>query len=87
MKMQNSTLPNFEISILEQLGFGKMRNRDAKTKILTFKEFGFPKNEKSEPQNLKFDFDFQILGQEIDFENLKIIFSNSFRISIWDSKI
>ena len=26
MKMQNSILPNFEISIFEKLGFGKMRN-------------------------------------------------------------
>ena len=64
-----------------------MRNRYMKTKILIFEEFGFPKNEKSAPQNLKFDFDFQFLGQEIDFENLKITFSNSFRISIWDLKI
>ena len=42
IKMQNSILPNFEISILEQ--------------------FGFPKNEKSAPQNLKFDFDFEFWG-------------------------
>ena len=70
-----------------KFGFGKMRNRDTKTKILIFKEFGFPKNKKSGPQNLKFDLDFEILGQEIDFENLKIVFSNSFRISIWDLKI
>ena len=41
-----------------------------------------PKTQKSAPQNLKFDFDLEFLGQEIDFENLKIIFSNSFRISI-----
>ena len=85
--MQKSTLPKFEISILEQLGFGKMRNRDTKTKILTFKEFGFAKCKKSTPQNLKLDFDLEFLGQEIDFENFKIDFSNSSRISIRDPKI
>ena len=63
MKMQKSTLPKFEISFFEKLGFGKMRNRDIKTKILTFKEFGFPKNEKSGHQNSKLDYDFDFLAQ------------------------
>ena len=66
MKMQNPTLPKFEIPIFEKLGFWKMRNRDIKTKILTFKEFGFRKNKKSAPQNMKFDFDFEFLGQKFD---------------------
>ena len=35
-----------------------MRNRDIKTKIFIVKEFEFPKNNKSGPQNLEFDFDF-----------------------------
>ena len=35
--MQKLTLPKIEISIFEKLGFGKMRNRDTKTKILIFK--------------------------------------------------
>ena len=43
-----------------------MRNRDIKTKISIFNEFGFPKNMKSAPQNLKFDFDFGFLGQKFD---------------------
>ena len=59
--MQQSTLTKFEISIFEKLGSGKMRNRDAKIKILTFEEFGFAKSKKSAPQNLKFDFDFGFL--------------------------
>ena len=87
MKMQNSTLPKFEISIFQRLGFGKMRNRDIKTKIWTSKELGVPKNEKSGPQNLKFDFDFEFSGQEIGFGNLKIVFPNSSRISFRDPKI
>ena len=87
MKIQNSTLPKFEFSILEHLGFEKMRNRDIKTKILTLKEFGFPKNEKSAPQNLKFDFDFEFQDQKFDFEILKIVFSNSSRILLRDLKI
>ena len=89
MKMQNSTLPKFGISIFEKLGSGKMRNRDTKTwnsiSILNFGDRNsksIPKTQKSAPQNLKFDFDLEFLGQEIDFENLKIIFFNSFRISI-----
>ena len=85
-KCRNRLCQNLKlISIFEKFGFEKMRNRDIKTKILIFKEFGFPKNKKSGPQILKFDFGF--LGQEIGFENLKIVFSNSFRISIWDLKI
>ena len=71
---------------LKNLDLGKVGNRDIKTKILIFKEFGFPKNEKSGLQNLKFDFVFEFLGQEIGSEILKIVFSNSFRISIWDPK-
>ena len=33
-----------------------------KFKILILEQFGFPKNEKSAPQNLKFDFDFEFWG-------------------------
>ena len=35
MKMHKPILPKCELSIFEKLGFGKMRNRDTKTKILT----------------------------------------------------
>ena len=87
MKMQNSTLPKFEISIFLKFGFQKIRNRDMKTKILTFREFGFPKNKKSGPQNLKFDFDFEFWDLKFDFQNSKIVFSNFCRISIRDLKI
>ena len=87
MKIQNSTVPKFEISIVKKLGFGKMRNRDNKTKILTFKEFGFAKSKKSAPQNPKLDYDFYFLGPKFNFENFKIGFSNSSRISIRDPKI
>ena len=66
MKMQNSTLPKFEISIFEKLGFGKMKNLHLKFDF----NFNFgdsnsksiPKIEKSAPQNLKFDFDFEFWG-------------------------
>ena len=85
--MQNSTLPKFEISIFEKIGFGKMRNRDIKTKILIFKEFWFPKNKKSAPQNLKFNSDFEFWGRKFDFQNSKIVFSNSSRILLRDLKI
>ena len=85
--MQKPTLPKFEISIFEKLGFGKMRNWDTKTKILTFKEFGFAKSKKSAPKNQKLDYDFDFLSRKFNFENFKIDFSNSSRISIRDPKI
>ena len=53
MKMQIPTLSKLEISIFEKLDFGKMRNRDTKTKFFIFKDFGFAKNKKSAPQNKK----------------------------------
>ena len=56
----------FQISIFEKLGFGTMRHRDTKTKVSTFKEFGFPKSQKSAPRNLKFDFDFDFLGPKFN---------------------
>ena len=40
--------------------------------ISNFEKFGFPKNWKSPPQNLKFDCDFELLKQKFDFDNLKI---------------
>ena len=46
MKIQKPILPKFEISISEKFSFEKMRNWDIKTKILTFKEFGFAKSQK-----------------------------------------
>ena len=82
MTLQKSTLPKFEISFFEKFGFGKMRNRDIKTKIQIFTEFGFPNNKKSGPQILKLGFDFEFWDQKFDFENLKVVFSNCFRISI-----
>ena len=68
-KIQTPILPKSEISIFEKLGFGKMRNRDTKTKILTFKEFGSAKSIKSAPQNQKLDDDFDFLGPKFNFEN------------------
>ena len=73
-----------------------MRNRTSKPEIrfqnlkfeISILNFGdrnskfIPKIQKSAPQNLKFDFDFEFLGRKFDFENFKIDFSNSFRISI-----
>ena len=80
MKMQNSTLPKF--------------------KILFFSNFGFPKNTKSAYQNLEkhkigtskskienLDYDFDFLSPKFNFENVKIGFSNSSRISFRDPKI
>ena len=46
-----------------------------------------PKIEKSAPQNLKFDFDFEFWGLKFDFEILKIAFFNSSRISFRDHQI
>jgi len=46
------------------------------------------KNTKSAPQNLKLDYDiFDFLGHKFDFENFKIGFFNSSRISIRDTKM
>ena len=53
MKMQNSTLPKFGISIFGKFGFGKMGNRESNQNL---------KNTKSAPQNTKFDYDFDFLG-------------------------
>ena len=67
MKMQKSILPKFEISIsFEKFSFEKMRNRDTKTKMLIFKEFGFAKSKKSVPQNQKLDYDFDFLGPKFN---------------------
>ena len=41
--------------------------------ISIFGKFGFPKNNKSAPQNMKFDFDFEFLGQKFDFESPKSV--------------
>ena len=54
MKMQKSTLPKFKFSILEKFGFEK-NDRDIKTEILIFKQFGFAKTKKSAPQNQKLE--------------------------------
>ena len=73
MEMQKSILPKFRISVFGKFGFEKIRNRDTKIENLKFcKEFGFAKMENAS-QNLQFDFELEFLGQEIDFENLKII--------------
>ena len=55
--------------------FWKMQNRHIKTR----------KNTQSAPQYLKFDFQFS--DPKFDFENFKIDFSNSIRISIRDHQI
>ena len=71
---------------------GKILYCNAKNSISIF-NFGIensksiPKIEKSAPQNLKFDFDFQFSDPEFDFENLEIAFSNFVRISIRDHQI
>ena len=69
-----STLPKFEISINSEIR-------------IKFQKFGFPKNQKPSPQNLKLSCDFEFLGQTFYLEKLKIVFSHSFRISIRDLKI
>ena len=51
------------IIYFKNLDFRKIWNRHTKTW----------KNTKSAPQNLKFDFDLEFLGQKIDFENSNII--------------
>ena len=61
--MQNSTLPKFEISVFEKLGFGKIRNWQLTTS----------KNTNSAPQNLKLDCDMEFSIQKSIFENLKSI--------------
>ena len=85
VKIQNSILPKFEISIFQKLGFRKMKNWDTKTKISIFKEFGKVRNRTSKPK-IRFN-DFDIPGPRFNFENFKIDFSYSFRISIRDPKI
>ena len=89
VKMQNSTLPKFEISVCEKMGFGKMRNRDTKTRILTFTEFRFAKNKKIGAQKLeiRFRFKFEFRGRKFVFQNSKIVFSHFSRISIRDHQI
>ena len=64
-----------------------MRNRDTKTNISIFQEFGFTKSKKSAPQNPKLNYDFGFLGPKFNFKNFKIDFCNSNRISIRDPKI
>ena len=65
----------------------KMQNSTLpKFGILILGKFGFQKNAKSGHQNLKFDFDFEILDPKFDFENFKIGFSNSSRILSRDIK-
>ena len=59
---------NLKFRFLKNWVSGKMRNRDAKTKISTFKEFGFAKSKKSAPQNLKLDYDFEFRCRKFDFE-------------------
>ena len=87
---------NLKFWFLNNFDLRKMKNLHLKTSnsisILNFGDRNsksIPKIEKSAPQNLKFDFDFEFLGRKFDFENFKIDFSiiNSFRISIWDLKI
>ena len=75
MKMQNSTLPKFGISIFDKFGFGKMKNRDTKIwnsiSILNFwdrKSKSIPKIWKSAPQ---IRFRFLILGLEIRFSKFQ----------------
>ena len=91
-KCRHRLCQNLKFRFFEKLGFGKVRNRDIKTwnSILNFGDGNSkstPKNQKSAPQNIKFDFDFQFSDPKFDFEILQIAFSNSFRISIWDTEI
>ena len=84
MKIQKSTLPKFEISNFGKIGFREIaksghiekpeirfrfvvfgieiQNLSQKLKILV------SKNEKSGPQNLQFDYDFQFLGRKFVFK-------------------
>ena len=67
-KCRNRLCQNLKFRVFQNLSFGEMKNLDTKTKILkSCKEFGFPKNRKSEFPNLKFDFDFEFWGHEFDF--------------------
>ena len=58
----------FKISIFQKLGFGKIRNQYAKTRMLICEEFQISKNKKSAPQNPKFNCDLDFLGPEFNFE-------------------
>ena len=94
IKIQNSTLPKFKNSIFQNLGSRKIWNQNIKTwNSISILHFGdrnsksISKTQKSAPQNLKFDFDFEFLGRKFDFENFKINFSNFSRISFRDPKI
>ena len=52
MKMQNWTLPKFEISIFEKFGFGKM----TKSHLTIMTKSHLTKNAKSAPENLILNF-------------------------------
>ena len=102
MKMQNSILPNFEIS-----NFGNnwvsgnceigTRKLEIRFRLVVFGmeiqnlsqqlKILVSKNEKSGHQNLNFDFDFEFWGRKFDFQNSKIVFFNFFRISSRNPRI
>ena len=70
----------WHFDVFQNLGCGKMRNRDIKTwnsiSILSNSGSGnsksIPKTKKSSTQILKFDFGFEFWGQTFDFKNYKI---------------
>ena len=76
-KCRNRLCQNLNFRFVKNLVSGKWENRTSQ----------FRKNAKSAPQNLKFDFDFEFWCRKIDFQNLKIVFINSSRISFRDPKI
>ena len=76
-EMQNSTLPKFEISIFEKLGFGKIGNRH----LTTVKKY---KIGTSKPE---IELRFGIFDSKINFLKSKIDFSDSSRILLRDLKI
>ena len=77
MKMQNSNLPNFETSISEKLGFGKMKNWHLTTSTKY-------KIDTSKPEiGLRFGF----CDSKNNFRKSKIDFFNSSGILLRDLKI
>ena len=93
MKMQNSTLPKFEISIFEKFGFEKIRNRDIETwnsvSILKSGDRNSTQNWKICTSKPEIWLRFWILGIEIwfrNFENRFFQFLSNFNSSPRNSK-
>ena len=90
-KCRNRLCQNLKFRFFQNLVSGKWKICTSNSiSILNFGDRNsksIPKIEKSAPQNLKFDFDFEFWGLKFDFEILKIVFFNSSRISFRDHQI